>query len=267
MSFFQIEYSLFLRYRFFSKKLKKFKNIKHCFFSRKNGFSKGYYLSLNCGIGSGDKEENVLKNLNLVGRKIGYKGGVLITLNQIHSNKVIYFENKSSIKSKLTGDAIVTKIENVAISILTADCAPILLYDDSKKIIGCIHSGWKGALNGVIRNTVKKFKELNSNIDNLIAIVGPCIGKESYEVKIDFYERFVSQNLKYEEFFKKITDEKYTFDLRGFINNEISDSNIKNIENIEMDTFSEKELFYSCRRSHFNKEKDYGRCISVILMT
>ena len=252
---------------FFSKKLKKFENIKHCFFSRKNGFSKGHYLSLNCGLGSGDKKENVLKNLNLVSKKIGCRSEALITLNQIHSNKVVYFENESSLENKLPGDAIVTKIKNVAIGILTADCAPILLYDHSKKIIGCIHSGWKGALNGVIRNTVKKFVELNSNIDNLIAVVGPCIGKESYEVKIDFYERFIGQNLKYEKFFKKIEDEKYIFDLRGFINKEISDSNIKNIENIVMDTFSTKEFFYSYRRSCVDHEQDYGRCISVILMT
>jgi len=215
----------------------------------------------------GTKRENVLKNLNLVSKKIGCRSETLITLNQIHCNKVVYFENESSLENKLPGDAIVTKIKNVAIGILTADCAPILLYDHSKKIIGCIHSGWKGALNGVIRNTVKKFEELNSNIDNLIAVVGPCIGKESYEVKIDFYERFIGQNLKYEEFFKKITDKKYIFDLRGFINSEISDSNIKNIENIEMDTFSERETFYSHRRSRYNNEKDYGRCISVILMT
>jgi len=101
----------------------------------------------------------------------------------------------------------------------------------------------------------------------LIAVVGSCIGKESYEVKIDFYERFVSQNLEHKEFFKKISDERYIFDLRGFINNEISNSNIKNIENIEKDTFSEEEFFYSYRRSRLNKEQDYGRCISVILMT
>ena len=252
---------------FFSTKLQKFENLKHCFFSRKNGFSKGHYASLNCGLGSGDKRGNVLKNLNLVSKKIGCQDKVLITLNQIHSNKVIYFENESSIRNKLPGDAIVTKIKNVAIGILTADCAPILLYDHSKKIIGCIHSGWKGALNGVIKNTIKKFKELNSNIDDLIAIVGPCIGKESYEVKVDFYERFVSKNPKYEKFFKKIGNEQYIFDLRGLINNEIYDLNIKNIENIEMDTFSEKEFFYSYRRSSLDKEKDYGRCISVILMT
>ena len=118
---------------FFSKKLQKFKNLKHCFFSRKNGFSKGHYTSLNCGLGSGDKKENVLKNLNLVSQKIGCKDELLITLYQTHSNKVVYFENKSSIKNKLPGDAIVTKIKNVGIGILTADCAPILLYDPQKK--------------------------------------------------------------------------------------------------------------------------------------
>jgi len=67
----------------------------------------------------------------------------------------VYFENESSIKNKLPGDAIVTKIKNVGIGILTADCAPILLYDPQKKIIGCIHSGWRGTLNGVIENTIK----------------------------------------------------------------------------------------------------------------
>ena len=65
---------------FFSKKLKKFENIKHCFFSRKNGFSKGHYLSLNCGLGSSDKKEDVLKNLNFVSKKIGCKDEKLITL-------------------------------------------------------------------------------------------------------------------------------------------------------------------------------------------
>ena len=252
---------------FFSKKLGKFKNLKHCFFSRKNGVSKGYYESLNCGLGSSDKKENVLKNLNFVSQKIGCKDESLITLNQTHSNEVVYFENESSVKNKLTGDAIVTKIKNIGIGILSADCAPILLYDPQKKIIGCIHSGWKGALNGIINNTIAKFEELNSKIENLIAIVGPCIGKESYEVKINFYEKFVDRNLKYAEFFNKISDERYIFDLRRFINNEIYNLNIKNIENIAMNTFLKKEFFFSHRRSCLNKEQDYGRCISVILMT
>ena len=252
---------------FFSKKLQKFKKLKHCFFSRKNGFSKGNYESLNCGLGSGDKKMNVLRNLEFVSKKIGCEKELLITLNQTHSNNVVFLKNKDSVENKFLGDAIVTKLKNIGISILTADCAPILLYDPKKEIIGCIHSGWKGALNGVIKNTIKKFDELNSNTNDLIAVVGPCIKKENYEVKNDFYQKFVFQNVKYEQFFNKINNNKYIFDLRNFINKEISNLNIKNIENIEMDTFSEKEFFYSYRRSQNNKDTDYGRCISVILMT
>ena len=252
---------------FFSKNLQRFKNIKHCFFSRKNGFSNGVYKSLNCGLGSNDDRKNVSKNLEFVSKEIGCKKNLLITLNQKHSNRVIFFDSEKSIKNKLTGDAIVTKIKNVAIGILTADCAPILLYDPSKKIIGCVHSGWKGALSGVIKNTVEKFKELNSDISDIIAVIGPCLAKESYEVKNDFYQEFLEKNPKYEQFFEKINYNKYFFDLRAFINTQISDLNIKNIENLKMDTFLQKEFFYSYRRSVINKEKDYGRCISVILMT
>ena len=252
---------------FFTKKLKKFENIKHCFFSRKNGFSKGYYESLNCGLGSNDQRENVLKNLEFVSKKIGCKKKSLITLNQKHSDQVIYFKNERSVKNKLTGDAMVSEAKNIGISILTADCASVLFYDPNKKIIGCAHSGWKGALNGIIKNTVKKFNELNSNNNDLIAAVGPCINKKNYEVKADFFEKFISQDKNNENFFNKISSKKYFFDLRGFINKELSNLNIKNIDNIEMDTFSEKEFFYSYRRSRLNEEQDYGRCISVILMT
>ena len=252
---------------FFSKKLQKFENIKHCFFSRKNGFSKGCYESLNCGLGSSDKKENVLKNLESVSKKIGCKKDLLITLNQKHTNNVIFFNSENDIKNKLAGDAIVSKVKNVGIGILAADCAPILFYDPYQKIIGCAHAGWKGAINGIIRNTIKKFNELNSNINDLIAVVGPCIKQENYNVKLDFFKKFIDFDKKHEIFFEKINNDNYIFNLRGFINNELLNLNIKNIENIEMDTFSQSSLFYSYRRSLINKEKDYGRCISVILMT
>ena len=184
---------------FFSKKLLEFDNLKHCFFSRKNGFSKDCYSSLNCGLGSNDKKENVLKNLNLVSQKIGCKDKLLITLNQIHSSKVVYFENKDSIKNKLPGDAIVTKIKKVGIGILAADCAPILLYDSQKKIIGCIHSGWKGALNEIIENTIDKFLELNSDTRDIVAAIGPCIDHHHYEVGDYFYKKFLTVSLRFSQ--------------------------------------------------------------------
>jgi len=252
---------------FYSLKLKKFSNVKHCFFSRKNGFSKGFYKSLNCGLGSNDEKEKVLKNLEFISTKIGCKKNSPITLNQRHTDQVIHFKKEESIKDKLTGDAIVSEVKNISIGILTADCAPVLFYDPKKNVIGCAHSGWKGALKGIISNTIKKFNEINSKSNDLIAVVGPCIGKINYEVEADLLEKFIVKDKKNEIFFKKCNNKKYTFDLRGFINEEISNLGIKNIDNIDIDTFSKKELFYSYRRSRLNNEKDYGRCISVILMT
>ena len=179
---------------FFSKKLQKFDNLRHCFFSRNNGVSTGCYESLNCGLGSSDKKENILKNLQLVSQKIGCKNKSLTTLNQMHSNKVIHFEDEKFMKNKLPGDAIVTKLKNVGVGILTADCASILLYDPRQKIIGCIHAGWKGTLNGLIKNTITKFNQLNSDNNDLIVVIGPCIKKENYEVGNDFYEKFIDKN-------------------------------------------------------------------------
>ena len=252
---------------FYSKKLKKFKNINHCFFSRKNGVSQGHYESLNCGLGSSDKRKNVLKNLKIVSDKIGCNKKFLITLKQKHTNRVICFKNKKSVKNKPEADGVVSNIKNIGIGILTADCAPILFFDSNKKIIGCTHAGWKGALNGIIKNTIKKFKELGSDVNDIIAVVGPCIKKNNYEVKNDLIKKFISKDKNNIKFFKKIYNKKYIFDLRKFINNQLHNLNIKNIENIELDTFSKKKFFYSYRRSCLNKEKDYGRCISVILMT
>ena len=252
---------------FFSSKLKQFKNIKHCFFSRKNGVSKGLYESLNCGSGSNDKKENIVNNLSFVSNRIGCKKDSLITLNQKHTNQVIHFQNEKNVENKLSGDAIVTKIKNLGISILTADCAPILFYDPVNKIIGCAHAGWRGALDGIIENTVSKFNQLNSINEKLIVVVGPCIGKENYIVENDFVEKFLDRDSANKKFFSKKNEKKYIFDLRNYINNKILNLNIKNVENIEKDTFSEKDFFYSYRRSRLNGEKDYGRCISVILMT
>jgi len=252
---------------FFSTKLKKFKNLNHCFFSKKNGFSKGLYKSLNCGLGSSDIKNDILKNLEHVSSKIGCRKNYLMTLNQKHSNKVIFFDKEKHIKNKLEGDAIVTVLKNIGISILSADCAPILFYDPIKKIIGCAHAGWKGALNGIIESTVEKFNTLDSNNNDLIAVVGPCIGKKNYEVEENFLKKFMEKDASNKKYFEKISHKKYLFDLRAFINKKILKLNIKNIENIEKDTFSEKDFFFSYRRSCINKEEDYGRCISVILMT
>ena len=127
---------------FYSKKLKKFKNIKHCFFSRRGGFSKGLYKSLNCGKGSKDNKKNILKNLNYVSKKMKIKKKKLILMHQTHSNKVIEIK-KNNLRRKIKSDAMITRLRGLALGVLTADCVPILLFDSKSNIIGCIHAGWR----------------------------------------------------------------------------------------------------------------------------
>ena len=145
---------------YYSRKLKKFKNIRHCFFSKKGGFSRGLYKSLNCGKGSNDEKKKILKNLKIVADKMNVKPSHLVLMNQSHSNKVKII-NKRNFRRKINSDAIITKINGLSLGVLTADCVPILLYDDSNKVIACIHAGWRGALSGIIRNTINKIRNMN----------------------------------------------------------------------------------------------------------
>ena len=182
-----------------SKYLKNYKNISHGFFNNQGGFSTGIYKSLNCGIGSNDKKKNVKKNLNKVSKKIGCSTKNLILMNQIHSNKV-HVINKLP-KKKLEGDSLITKKKRIALAILTADCAPVFIFDNKKKYISAVHAGWKGAYKRIITKTINNLKNKGSKTNNLVAVIGPCISKKSYEIKDDFFNKFLKQNKNNKKFF------------------------------------------------------------------
>ena len=248
---------------FYSESLKKNNYIQHCFFSRKNGVSSGIYESLNCGIGSKDENANVEKNLNIVSKKFKIKKEQLVLMRQTHSNKVQIVEDEKNLK-RMDCDGILTKNNSLALCVLTADCAPILLYEKKEKIIGSIHAGWKGSVNGIIENTIEKLNQIGGNVENLQACVGPCISQESYEVKDDFYSTFINKTKYNDSFFLKNEKKRFYFDLRGFINKKLRDCGVLEIDNISIDTFAMKSEYFSHRRAQKLGENDYGRCISVI---
>jgi len=246
---------------FYSKKLNKFKKIKHCFFSRKGGFSKGLYKGLNCGRGSKDKKENILKNLNYVAKKMIIERNKLVLMNQTHSAKVIEI-TKNNYKKKISSDAMITKVKGLAIAVVTADCVPIIIYDLKNEIIGCIHAGWKGAFSGIIKNTVNKIKKINNN-NMIFASIGPCIGKRSYEVDVNFYQKFLKKTKQNKKYFSDKNKTKKLFNLRKFVADKLIELQVK-IDHVNHDTFKEKMNFFSYRRSFKLKQNDYGRCISVV---
>ena len=247
---------------FYSKNLKKIKQIKHCFFSRKGGFSKGIYKGLNCGKGSKDNKATVKRNLKFVSKKINVKLDNLKLMYQTHSNRVIVLNKNNKKLKNFYSDAIITSIRGYALGVVTADCVPIILYDNKNQSIGCIHAGWKGAFSGIIEKTIKKFKKLNSK-NKILASIGPCIGQKSYEVDIDFYKKFVLRSKRNKIYFFKKNNKKQLFNLRKYVNDKLIRLNVK-VDHVNHDTFKEKRSFFSYRRSQKLQEKDYGRCISVI---
>jgi hypothetical protein len=249
-----------------SKKLSKFQQINHGFFDKKGGKSTGIYKSLNCGIGSSDSKKNVLNNLKVVCKKINCSSKNLILLNQIHSNK-FYFINKNYKfkKKKLNGDALITNIKKIALGVLVADCVPILIYDKNLKIISAIHAGWKSVYKEIIKKVVKFLIKKGSNTKNLVAVIGPSISEKSYEVQKDFKDKFLKKD-KQSKFFFKIRKNKTYFGLNKYVYYHLKKLGIKNLEIIKKNTFDPKNNFFSARRSIQNKENDYGRNISVIMI-
>jgi YfiH family protein len=225
--------------------------------------SSGIYNSLNCGFGSNDEKKNIFKNLDIVSKKIGVKSENLFLMNQTHSNKVIFIKDNNKHIRRVNSDALITDQRNVAISVLTADCVPILIYDEVNKIIGSVHAGWKGALSGIIENTLNQIININRNAKINIAI-GPCIGVNSYEVGQELYVKFITESKTNKKFFLSAKNNKFFFDLRKYINSKFERPEVNHVENINFDTFSENEIFFSYRRSKHLAEKDYGRCISII---
>jgi len=106
------------------KEINKYSHIKCAFFSKKHGISNGIYQSLNCGLNSKDKKNNVLKNRIIALKRIGLSNKNLIIPNQVHSNKITIVD-ENSINKNITADGLITKSDKIVLGILTADCAPI----------------------------------------------------------------------------------------------------------------------------------------------
>ncbi len=248
-----------------SKKLAKIKNLKHGFFNSIGGHSKNIYKSLNCGPGSLDNKTNIKKNLQIVKKKISNNAKNIFLLNQIHSNKFIFIDGKYNNKKKPKADAVITNQRNLPIAVLTADCTPILIYDDKMKMIAAIHAGWKGAFKGIIIKVIKFMIKKGCRLENITAVIGPSISLKNYEVKEDFKRKFIKKNKKNFTFFKSKKNKLY-FDLTNYIYTSLKTIKVKNIDVLNIDTFNIKNKFFSARRALKLKHNDYGRNISIIML-
>lgn len=240
-----------------SDKLKNIPTIRHGFFKRSGGVSSGIYSKLNCRSASGDDLLNVKKNRDIALKSLSHQAE-MASIKQIHSANVHTFDGTKTIPE---ADGIVTDQKNMALSISTADCAPILLSDPVAGVIGAAHAGWKGAYTGIIENTVSAMCELGAKTENITAAIGPCIAQKSYEVGPELYDAIADRN--YFTMSKNVGH--YMFDLENYVSDKLWQSKVTNIDLLQLDTYDETNNFFSYRRTTHLGEEDYGCQISIIL--
>ncbi len=233
---------------------------RHGFFTRKGGKSSGVFEGLNCGTGSSDDAAIVADNRAVVAESFDVLPEYLLSLHQIHSPDVVSVTEPWK-NERPKADALVTDRPGLALGVLTADCAPVLFSDG--KVIGAAHAGWKGALYGVLSNTIDAMCALGARRDQITAVVGPCISQRNYEVGQEFFENFYDLDPDYSRFFVNGATDKYHFDLPGFVLQQLRDQGVS-AGWIGHCTYADPARFYSYRRSTHQNDPDSGRQISVI---
>lgn len=235
---------------------------RHGFFTRRGGASSGIFHGLNCGFGSSDQKEIVSINRGRVAAAMNVAPAHLVTIFQTHSPDVEVITDPSQETGE--ADAMVTNVPGIALGILTADCQPVLFADTQAGVVGAAHAGWRGALDGVLENTVAAMERLGATRENISAVVGPTISQRAYEVGPEFLEAFLTADGENQRFFKPGQSDRHMFDLPAYGVHKLEQSGVGSATWIQHCTYSDPDRFFSYRRTTHEKEADYGRLISVI---
>jgi polyphenol oxidase len=239
--------------------------ISHGFFTRAGGVSEGLYRGLNVGIGSSDLREAVEENRRRVAVALGAEPAIIVNPWQIHSADAVAIDRPFE-GERPKADGIATRMPGLAIGVVTADCGPILFHDDNVGVIGAAHAGWKGALGGVLENTVVAMESLGASRDNIKAVLGPSISQANYEVGPEFVDTFVNAGTGNGKWFKPSSKPGHSmFDLWGYTLDRLEKAGVE-ASCVNLCTYADEGLFYSYRRTTHRKEPDYGRQLSAIML-
>ena len=190
-------------------------------------------------------------------------GGAVVMLRQTHSADCVAVADPWPYIDRPEGDALVTDRPGVILAIVTADCAPVLLADREAGVVGAAHAGWRGALNGVLENTLAAMRRLGAQPPRTVAAVGPTIARESYEVDAAFRKCFPGEA---SAFFSPGQPGRFQFDLPAYVANRLRTAGVGHIEDLARDTYSQEEHFHSFRRATHRGVEGSGRQISAITL-
>lgn len=237
--------------------------IRSGFSTKLGGVSSGIYESMNLGFHRGDLETNVRENYHRICQSIGIKENDLVFTDQVHKANVRVVTRKDCGKGIVKErdyreiDAHITNEPNVPLLVFCADCVPILYVDPIKRAIGATHSGWRGTTQKIGARTVQRMEEeYGCNPEDIIAVIGPCIGKDCYEVSQDVADEFklsFSRN-EWKQILSQVTTSKeqspkYMLDLWEANRIILKEAGLKEKHIIisELCTMCHQDLFFSHR--------------------
>jgi YfiH family protein len=237
--------------------------VRHAFFGREGGVSTGVYANLNAGPGSNDDPEAVKENRRRIAAAFAMPPTHLIGVHQVHSSTCVMASAPWS-GERPHADALVTTTPGLAISVLTADCTPVLLADRNAGVIAAAHAGWKGAITGVLDSTVAMMRQRGAR--DIAAAIGPTIQQASYEVGPEFEARFVAADGANARYFAPGAGDRRHFDLPAFCTDRLRALGVTSIDVLALDTCADAAHFHSNRRALHEKASDYGRnCAAIAL--
>ena len=179
---------------------------------------------------------------------------------QVHSADVVIADDHIG-KDRPQADGIVTATSGLAVGIVTADCGPVLLADAAAGVVGACHAGWKGALGGILENTVEAMCSLGAKREAITAVLGPTISAAHYEVGPDFPQPFSDRDADASRFFSPSSKaDHHMFDLPAYILWRLETAGIT-AHALPVCTYEDAEHFFSYRRTTHADEPDYGRQI------
>ena len=217
--------------------------------------------------GPGDPDD--VRALRAAAAEAVRPGGRIAAPHQVHSPDVVQVDAAwdDAAEGRPIADAVVTATPGIVLGIVTADCAPVLFADAEAGVIGAAHAGWRGAVDGVLDNTIAAMERLGARRDEIVAVIGPTIAQPSYEVDAAFRERFDPGAA---QFFAAAPERegiaRWHFDLPGFIAARLADAEIGKIADTSRDTFSHVARYHSYRRATQAGKSNYGRQISMIAL-
>ena len=248
----------------------------HGFFGAAGGVSTGLHASLNCGYGSQDDPALVAQNRGRVAAAMELPADRLAAVYQVHGTDVVMaVEGAAEDRRQLVrADGLVTTQRGLGLTILTADCLPLLLVDDGGDVIGACHAGWRGAAAGIVGTTVDAMRAAGAG--PITALIGPTIRQQSYQVGAEMRDEVLAQvapEIRDGTATCFIDDApgKLRFDLALLVRLQLYQAGIDQLHDCGVDTYVGNRTddpdsldYFSHRRATHAADPDCGRQIAVI---